>query len=173
MSAGTQLRSLSRDEVRNVDRRAIVEFGIPGIILMENAGRGAAELLMRRGIDGPVVICCGKGNNGGDGLEAADGIVGAAYNSFVGNGGYALAAGLQAYVDARTNYWGAASGPYNPNLNPGGAGGQVTDNVLFDPWSPVSFLASDGRIHATTSSTNCSTLSSTSSSSRSCKKSRS
>lgn len=70
-AAGLGLRFLSRDEVRNVDQRAIDEFGIPGIILMENAGRGAAELLIQRGIDGPVVICCGKGNNGGDGFVIA------------------------------------------------------------------------------------------------------
>jgi NAD(P)H-hydrate epimerase len=38
---------------------------------MENAGRGAAELLRRLGVTGPVVICCGKGNNGGDGFVIA------------------------------------------------------------------------------------------------------
>ncbi|MFM8986326.1 MAG: hypothetical protein ACKONH_09765, partial [Planctomycetia bacterium] len=39
------MRSLRRDEVREIDRRAIEEVGLPGIVLMENAGRGAAELL--------------------------------------------------------------------------------------------------------------------------------
>jgi hydroxyethylthiazole kinase-like uncharacterized protein yjeF len=38
---------------------------------MENAGRGAGDVLRSLGIDGPVVICCGKGNNGGDGLVIA------------------------------------------------------------------------------------------------------
>jgi NAD(P)H-hydrate epimerase len=38
---------------------------------MENAGRGCADLLCQQGIDGPVVICCGKGNNGGDGFVIA------------------------------------------------------------------------------------------------------
>jgi NAD(P)H-hydrate epimerase len=38
---------------------------------MENAGRGAAETLVSLGIHGPIVICCGKGNNGGDGLVIA------------------------------------------------------------------------------------------------------
>jgi NAD(P)H-hydrate epimerase len=62
---------LSRAEVRAIDRRAIEEFGVPGVVLMENAGRGAAEVLRSLGIDGPVVICCGKGNNGGDGFVIA------------------------------------------------------------------------------------------------------
>ena len=41
------------------------------LVLMENAGRGCADILCRLGIDGPVVVCCGKGNNGGDGLVIA------------------------------------------------------------------------------------------------------
>lgn len=64
-------RPLSRDEVRNVDRRAIEDYGIPGVVLMENAGRGTAELLIGLGIEGPVVICAGRGNNGGDGFVIA------------------------------------------------------------------------------------------------------
>lgn len=63
--------SLSRNQVRDLDRRAIEEFGVPGIVLMENAGRGAAEVLLRLGASGPVHIVCGKGNNGGDGLVIA------------------------------------------------------------------------------------------------------
>lgn len=62
---------LSRDQVRELDRRASEEFGVPSVVLMENAGRGAAELLLSLGVDGPVVICCGKGNNGGDGFVIA------------------------------------------------------------------------------------------------------
>ena len=66
-----QLRALSRDEVREIDRRAIDEFGVPGVVLMENAGREAARWLVELGVRGPVVICCGKGNNGGDGTVMA------------------------------------------------------------------------------------------------------
>jgi NAD(P)H-hydrate epimerase len=62
---------LTRAQVRDVDRRAIEEFGVPGVVLMENAGRGAAELLLSLGARGPVAICCGKGNNGGDGFVIA------------------------------------------------------------------------------------------------------
>src|SRR5437016_3842346 len=62
---------LSRDEARALDRRVIEEIGIPGIVLMENAGRGIAELLRSLGIAGRVAICCGPGNNGGDGFVIA------------------------------------------------------------------------------------------------------
>jgi NAD(P)H-hydrate epimerase len=65
------MKSLTREEVRAVDQRAIEEFHLPGIVLMENAGRGCAELLQTLGVAGPVVICCGKGNNGGDGYVIA------------------------------------------------------------------------------------------------------
>src|SRR4030081_1642002 len=62
---------LSRAEVRELDRRAIEEFGVPGVVLMENAGRGTAEVLLGLGDPGRVVVCCGKGNNGGDGFVIA------------------------------------------------------------------------------------------------------
>lgn len=62
---------LTRDQVREVDRRAIEDYGLIGLVLMENAGRNAASLLQQLGINGPVVICCGKGNNGGDGFVIA------------------------------------------------------------------------------------------------------
>jgi NAD(P)H-hydrate epimerase len=65
------LRSLTRDQVRDVDAKAIAEYGLPGIVLMENAGRGAAELLIQLGVAGRVAICAGKGNNGGDGYVIA------------------------------------------------------------------------------------------------------
>lgn len=62
---------LTRELARELDRRAMQEFGVPGIVLMENAGRSMAELLRSLGINGLVVLCCGKGNNGGDGLVMA------------------------------------------------------------------------------------------------------
>jgi NAD(P)H-hydrate epimerase len=64
--------TLSREQVRELDRRAAEGFGVPGIVLMENAGRGCAELLMRLNpTKQPVVILCGPGNNGGDGFVIA------------------------------------------------------------------------------------------------------
>jgi NAD(P)H-hydrate epimerase len=62
---------LTREEARELDRRATAEYGVPGIVLMENAGRGMAELHLSLGARGPVVVCCGPGNNGGDGFVIA------------------------------------------------------------------------------------------------------
>ena len=64
-------RSLTREQVRDVDRSAIDDYGMLGLVLMENAGRNSAELLRTLGISGRVTICCGKGNNGGDGFVMA------------------------------------------------------------------------------------------------------
>jgi NAD(P)H-hydrate epimerase len=63
--------AVTRRQSRELDRRAIEEYGIPGLVLMENAGRGCVDLLERLGIGGPVVILCGKGNNAGDGFVIA------------------------------------------------------------------------------------------------------
>jgi NAD(P)H-hydrate epimerase len=65
------MKPLTRAEVRDVDRRAIEEFGLPGIVLMENAGRNAAALLHERAPLARVAIACGKGNNAGDGFVIA------------------------------------------------------------------------------------------------------
>ncbi len=63
--------SLTVKQVREIDRLAAEQIGLPGIVLMENAGRSCALALLAHGCRGPVVICCGKGNNGGDGLVIA------------------------------------------------------------------------------------------------------
>jgi NAD(P)H-hydrate epimerase len=62
---------LSREQCRALDRHAIDVIGVPGVVLMENAGRNMAELLRSLGVRGPVVVCCGRGNNGGDGFVIA------------------------------------------------------------------------------------------------------
>lgn len=71
-------RPLSRAEVREVDRRAIEELGVPGVVLMENAGLGLTRVVLAElaalgaaaAGPGPVIVC-GRGNNGGDGLVLA------------------------------------------------------------------------------------------------------
>ncbi len=44
-------------------------------------------------------------------------------------------------LDARGNWWGDATGPYHPTLNPGGLGYPVSDDVLFDPWAGMGAVA--------------------------------
>ncbi len=62
--------------MRAFDAHAITQCSVPGVVLMENAGRGAADIVVRELYDGDVrgarpVIVCGAGNNGGDGLVIA------------------------------------------------------------------------------------------------------
>ena len=75
---------LTREQSRQVDRIANDEYGIPGVVLMENAGRGVVEALLevdsglaespgagRERGEPLVVILCGKGKNAGDGFVIA------------------------------------------------------------------------------------------------------
>ena len=67
----TQPVALSCQQIRSIDRRAIEEYGMSGLVLMENAGRGCVDVLEQLRVEGPVVVCCGKGNNAGDGFVIA------------------------------------------------------------------------------------------------------
>lgn len=63
---------MKRDQVRKIDQTAIETYGMPGVILMENAGRGAAEAILDSAPkDADICILCGPGNNGGDGYVIA------------------------------------------------------------------------------------------------------
>ena len=67
---------LSREQVRRIDTLAIERYGMSGLVLMENAGRGAVDALLAfdpslLGSSSPVAILCGKGNNAGDGFVIA------------------------------------------------------------------------------------------------------
>src|SRR5437870_2248515 len=67
------MKVLTAAEMREVDRQTI-ERGIPGIVLMENAGQRVVEFLVERFAPPSaqrIVVLCGKGNNGGDGLVVA------------------------------------------------------------------------------------------------------
>ncbi len=67
---------LSRDQMRAFDAHAIQTAHVPSLVLMENAGRGAADVIERELLGGHarghrVVVLCGVGNNGGDGFVVA------------------------------------------------------------------------------------------------------
>ena len=61
---------LSNSEMKEAERTAIDDKGIPSLILMENAARGAAEVILEQKPEN-VIVFAGKGNNGGDGLAIA------------------------------------------------------------------------------------------------------
>ncbi len=66
-------RITTAEQMRSIDSRAIEGMGIPSLTLMENAGRGVAEIIRDELCDGdvsgrPIGIVCGRGNNGGDGF---------------------------------------------------------------------------------------------------------
>ncbi len=64
--------ALTRQQCRQVDRRAAEEFGMSGLVVLENAGRGTADVLGQLASAGQkIVVCCGKGNNAGDGFVVA------------------------------------------------------------------------------------------------------
>ena len=66
------MKILTADEMRTADRVTTERFGISSLELMEHAGRAVARFILR---ELPhcrhIVVLCGKGNNGGDGLVAA------------------------------------------------------------------------------------------------------
>ncbi len=69
------MQSLGREEIRRIDRLAIQTLGVSGLVLMENAGRGAADAI-ENFLNGAVsskkiAIVAGGGNNGGDGFVVA------------------------------------------------------------------------------------------------------
>ena len=75
------IRPLSREELREIDRRAARDFGLPTLLLMENAGRGAALILETTlPPDAKIVVVCGMGNNGGDGGVVARHLDGAGFS---------------------------------------------------------------------------------------------
>ncbi len=61
------MRYLTATQMRETDRRCIEDIGIPGVVLMNNAGTAVFREIDRK----PVGIICGKGNNGGDGFVVA------------------------------------------------------------------------------------------------------
>jgi NAD(P)H-hydrate epimerase len=66
------MKILTSDQMRSIDRRATERFGIPSIVLMENAASAVVDVIAERYADADrVAILCGKGQNGGDGFAIA------------------------------------------------------------------------------------------------------
>src|SRR5208282_1590595 len=68
------MKILTAAEMREVDRLTTAKHHIPSLVLMENAGKSVAQFIQGRFSDlerRPVIVLCGKGNNGGDGFVVA------------------------------------------------------------------------------------------------------
>lgn len=93
---------VNAEQMQKMDRETIEEFGIPGIVLMESAGRGAFDIIMQKFSDirsMEVCVLAGRGNNGGDAFVIARYLMeqGIAVNIFL------LSAIDKVKGDARTN----------------------------------------------------------------------
>ena len=68
------MKLITAEQMQAIDRNAIESLGIPGAVLMENAGRAAAEEILsdiHELFPGPILVLAGRGNNGGDGYVIA------------------------------------------------------------------------------------------------------
>lgn len=78
------MKVVTAAEMRALDRRTIDERGIPGLELINDAGRAIAHAVADLQPEaGPVLVLCGKGNNGGDGFAAARMLATAGYRATV------------------------------------------------------------------------------------------
>jgi hydroxyethylthiazole kinase-like uncharacterized protein yjeF len=111
------------EEMRRADRRMTEQYGLPSSVLMENAGRGAVDALeriLRPTAGRRVVVVCGRGNNGGDGLVAARHLLARGARVAVWLAGRAE----EVRGDARVNLdaWRAGGEAVAEVAEPGGAG---------------------------------------------------
>jgi len=78
------MKVATSDIMRSLDKKTVESFGIPSIVLMENAGRSVAQAVMKEFDNAQakkgVVVFCGKGNNGGDGFVAARHLINNGYH---------------------------------------------------------------------------------------------
>lgn len=65
------MRTVTAEEMAELDRHAIKDLNIPSLTLMENAGRLTAQEAAKLSPGRKIAVICGKGNNGGDGFVAA------------------------------------------------------------------------------------------------------
>ena len=65
------MKIVTAEEMRAIDRTTTERYGVPSLLLMENAGVATAEFAVKHFEFASVCVVCGKGNNGGDGFVAA------------------------------------------------------------------------------------------------------
>ena len=97
------MQIVTAEIMQKLDRRAIEECGIPGIVLMENAGSGTTGIIERKYPDlihKKVAIFSGKGNNGGDGFVIARHL----FNKGIDVKVYLLTSGNSLQGDAKVNF---------------------------------------------------------------------
>lgn len=97
------MKLLTSQEMKVIDSRAIQEYGIPGLVLMENAGLRTVEVIeeiLEKPSGKSVVIVAGKGNNGGDGFVIARHLI----NAGVQVSTFVLGGNDTFPTDARTNF---------------------------------------------------------------------
>lgn len=108
------MKAVTAQQMRDLDQYAIDTVGIPGLVLMENAGRGAFDLLKERLEEAEletVLVMCGGGNNGGDGYVVARHLVNHGFSVLV----VATRPGKDLRGDAHVN-WQAAQNMGIPML---------------------------------------------------------
>ncbi len=82
------MKLVDTKEIREIDKLAMEGYGMPGILLMDQAAKAVADVVIRQierlgAKNAKVVVLCGKGNNGGDGLGAARYLKNAGYEPSV------------------------------------------------------------------------------------------
>jgi ADP-dependent NAD(P)H-hydrate dehydratase / NAD(P)H-hydrate epimerase len=135
-------------EQRALDGWAIDELGIPGLELMERAGAGLAEAVQRLAPTGEIVVVCGRGNNGGDGLVCARLLRRLGREARV----LLLGAADELRGDVRTNYERLQGPPPEP-FDPAALGGAaaVVDAILGTGFSGEPREPAAGAIEAISS----------------------
>src|SRR5262245_26740381 len=96
------MRVLTSAQIRQIDRLSSEKYGIPSLLLMENAGMRVVEALEQRFEDLEdlrIAILCGKGNNGGDGFVVARQLIQKGKYPFI----FLFASEDDVHGDARTN----------------------------------------------------------------------